>query len=164
MLALNFIRDNPELVKKAIADKNVKLDLDALLALDGEVRAMKTEVDELRRLRNEISAGFKTADPAERPALGARAKEMGARAAEVETALTEKSAALEALMLRLPGIPWDGAPVGPDENSNTIVRQEGMIPSFDFEPRDHVALVEMNDWADLARIVSCRSPDRALIA
>jgi seryl-tRNA synthetase len=152
MLSLNFIRDNRAAVEKAIADKNVKLDLGQLLALDGEVRSMKSELDELRRQRNEISAGFKNADPAERPALGARAKEMGARASEVEAALAEKSAAMDALMLRLPGIPWDGAPVGPDESFNKVVRQEGTVPQFDFEPRDHVALVEMNEWAELGRI------------
>ncbi len=152
MLSLNFIRENREVVEKAIAEKNVKLDLGELLRLDGEVRSMRSEIDELRRQRNEISAGFKTADPSERPALGARAKEMGARASEVEAALAEKSAAMDALMLRLPGIPWDGAPVGPDESFNTVVRQEGTIPSFDFEPRDHVALLEMNDWAELGRI------------
>jgi seryl-tRNA synthetase len=55
-------------------------------------------------------------------------------------------------MLRLPGIPWDGAPVGPDESFNRVVRHEGAIPQFDFEPRDHVALLEMNDWAELGRI------------
>jgi seryl-tRNA synthetase len=152
MLSLSFIRDNREIVEKAIAEKNVKLDLGELLRLDGEVRSMKSEIDELRRQRNEISAGFKTADPSERPALGARAKEMGARASEVEAALAEKSAAMDALMLRLPGIPWEGAPVGPDESFNTIVRQEGTVPQFDFEPRDHVALMEMNDWAELGRI------------
>src|SRR5262249_23072177 len=144
MLNAAFIRENPEAVRKAIAEKNVSLDLDALLALDGEVRAMKTEIDELRRQRNEISDSFKTADP---PALGARAKEMGARASTLDAALGEKEEALKALMLLLPGIPWEGAPIGPDETYNVVVRQEGKPPSFDFEPRDHVTLAEMNGWA-----------------
>jgi seryl-tRNA synthetase len=152
MLSLQFIRENPDAVRKAIADKGVRVDVDALLALDAEVRAMKTEVDDLRRQRNEISAGFKSAAPEERPALGARAKEMGARSAEVEARLAEKGAELDALMLRLPGIPWEGAPVGPDESFNTVVRTEGAVPQFDFEPLDHVALIEKNDWADLSRI------------
>src|SRR4051812_36410766 len=152
MLSLQFIRDNPDAVRKAAAEKNAALDLDALLALDGEVRGLKTRIDEIRRQRNEISASFKSADPAERPALGAKAKALGAEAGEVETALAERSAELEALMLRVPNIPWDGAPVGPDESFNIVVRTEGEPRSFDFEPRDHVALVEMNDWADLSRI------------
>jgi seryl-tRNA synthetase len=92
--------------------------------LDGEVRGLKTRIDELRRQRNEISAEFKTADPAERPALGAKAKAFGAEAAQAETALAERSAELEALMLGVPNIPWEGAPVGPDESFNTIVRRK----------------------------------------
>jgi seryl-tRNA synthetase len=152
MLSLQFIRENVEAVRNAAAAKNAALDLERLLALDGEVRTLKTRIDELRRQRNEISASFKTADPAARPGLGARAKAMGAEASEAEAELGGKSAELDALMLRVPNIPWGGAPVGPDENSNTVVRVEGQVPSFDFEPRDHVALVEMNDWADLSRI------------
>lgn len=152
MLSLSFVRENRDIVAKAIADKNVQLDLDAMLALDSEVRAMKSELDELRRQRNELSASFKDADPSERPALGARAKELGARASELDSALGAKSQSLEAFMLRLPGIPWEGAPVGPDESANVVVRQEGRVPDFDFEPLDHVALIERNDWADLGRI------------
>src|SRR3569833_2843641 len=152
MLSTAFIRENPEIVRKASADKNVALDLDRLLALDGEVKGLKTRIDDLRRQRNEISASFKTADPAERPALGAKAKAFGAEAAEVETALAEKSDALNGLLLRVPGIPWEGAPVGPDESFNAVVRTEGTPPEFDFKPRDHVELIEMNDWADLGRI------------
>lgn len=152
MLSLAFIRENRATVEKALADKNVSVDLDALLALDAEVREAKTKVDRLRADRNAISDSFKSADPSERPALGAKAKAIGAEIAEIEAGLGEKSEALNALMLRLPGIPWDGAPVGPDESFNTIVRQEGTVPTFDFEPRDHVALIELNDWADLGRI------------
>ena len=132
MLSLQFIRDFPETVRQAAAEKNAPLDLDRLLALDGEVRALKTRIDELRRQRNEISARFKTADPAERSALGARAKAMGAEASEAEAALARKQGELDALMLRVPNIPWEGAPVGPDESANMVVRTEGERPSFDF--------------------------------
>jgi seryl-tRNA synthetase len=152
VLSLTFIRDNPEALQAALAVKNVTLDIQALLALDSEVRGLKSRIDDLRRRRNEISAGFKTADPAERPALGAQAKALGAEAAEVEAELAAKSDALSAMMLRVPNIPWSGAPVGPDESANVVVRKEGEPPAFDFEPRDHVALVEMNDWAELGRI------------
>ncbi|HEX8642387.1 MAG TPA: serine--tRNA ligase [Allosphingosinicella sp.] len=152
MLSLQFIREFPETVRQAAAEKNVALDLDRLLALDGEVRGLKSRIDELRRQRNEISAGFKSADPAERPALGQKAKALGAETGEAENALAVRQTELDALMLRVPGIPWEGAPVGPDESFNCVVRTEGEPPRFEFEPRDHVALVESNDWADLARI------------
>jgi seryl-tRNA synthetase len=152
MLALQFIRDYPDVVRKAIAEKNVALDLDALLALDGEVRALKARADGLRAERNAISDGFKSATPEERPALGAKAKAIGGEIGELEEALGAKQAALDALLLRVPNIPWEGAPVGPDESFNVVVRTEGTVPSFEFEPLDHVALIEKNDWAELARI------------
>ncbi len=152
MLSLAFIRENPDAVRTAIAQKNVALDLDALLALDGEVRGLKTRVDGLRAERTAISDGFKSAAPEERPALGAKAKAIGAEIGEVEGALGELQGELDALLLRVPNIPWDGAPVGPDETANVVVRTEGTIPRFDFAPLDHVALIEKNDWADLARI------------
>jgi len=152
MLSLAFIRENPDIVRRAIADKGVALDLDALIVLDGEARELKTRLDDLRRQRNEISDGFKSAAPEDRPTLGAKAKAVGGEISQIEAALGAKQEALDALLLRVPNIPWGGAPVGPDETANVVVRQEGAIPAFDFEPLDHVALVEKNDWADLARI------------
>jgi seryl-tRNA synthetase len=152
MLSLQFIRDNVEKVRRAVEQKGVALDVDDLIVLDAQVRELKTAADDLRRQRNEISNGFKSAPPEQRPALGQRAKAIAAEIGEIEAGLTEKQATLDALMLRVPNIPWEGAPVGPNEAANVVVRQEGTRPDFGFEPRDHVALAEMNDWIDLSRI------------
>jgi seryl-tRNA synthetase len=130
----------------------VDLDLDTLLALDAEIRAAKTEIDRLRAERNAVSARFKDASPEEKAELGRQAKEAGARASALEGELAAKEAQLKALMLKLPGIPYDGAPVGPDESFNQVIRTVGEPPKFDFEPLDHVALIEKNDWADLSRV------------
>ena len=153
MLAMDFIKANRETVERAIRDKRVDLDLDALLALDSEVRALKTEIEALRAERNAISASFPKAAPEDKAELGRKAKEAGTRAGELENELAGKEAALKTLTLKLPGIPWDGAPVGPDESFNRVLRTEGSPPTFTFEPLDHVALIEKNDWADLSRIV-----------
>ena len=153
MLSMDFIREQPDVVRKAIAVKGVDIDLDALLAFDAEVRAAKVEIEALRAERNAISAGFQSAAPEERAALGAKAKAAGAKAGELEAALADKDAALKAMLLMLPGIPWQGAPVGPNEDSNVVIRTEGAVPKFEFEPLDHVALIEKNDWGDLSRIV-----------
>ena len=152
MLSIEFVKANREAVERAIRDKDVELDLDALLALEGEVRALKTKIEGLRAERNAISARFKSSAPEERAELGAKAKKAGADAGELETRLDEQETALKAMLLQLPNIPWDGAPVGLDESANTVVRTEGAPPEFAFEPLDHVALIEQNDWADLSRI------------
>jgi seryl-tRNA synthetase len=153
MLGLDFIRANREAVERAAQAKAVELDVGELLALDADVRALKTEIEALRAERNAISGRFKDAAPEEKAELGRQAKEAGAKASELEAALAEKEAALNGLLMRVPNIPWEGAPVGPDESFNTVVRTVGELPSFDFEPLDHVALIERNDWADLSRIV-----------
>ena len=153
MLGMDFIKANREAVEGAIAAKNVGLDLDAIFALDAEVRSLKTEIDQLRAERNAISARFKDSAPEEKAELGRKAKEAGARASELEATLGEKQEALRALLLLVPNIPWEGAPIGPDESANLVIRQEGSPPQFGFEPLDHVALIEKNDWADLSRIV-----------
>jgi seryl-tRNA synthetase len=152
MLSLDFVKSNRADVERAIRDKGVDLDLDSLLALDAEARGLKTEIDRLRAERNAVSARFKDASSEEKAQLGRAAKEAGARAAELESELSGKEAAIKTLMLSLPGIPYQGAPVGPDESFNTVVRKEGNPPTFDFDPLDHVALIEKNDWADLSRI------------
>ena len=152
MLALDFVKTNRETVDRAIRDKGVELDLEALLTLDAEVRASKTEIERLRAERNAISAQFPKASPEEKAELGRKAKEAGALASALEGELSSKEAELKALMLKLPGIPYEGAPVGPDETYNQVIRTVGELPNFDFEPLDHVALIEKNDWADLSRV------------
>jgi len=152
MLGLDFIKSNREAVAKAISDKGVPLDLEALLSLDNEVRSLKTEIEGLRAERNAISARFKDSAPDEKAELGRKAKEAGARAGELEVQLGDKQEALTALLLQVPNVPYEGAPVGPDESYNVVARREGEPPSFGFEPIDHVALIERNDWADLSRI------------
>jgi seryl-tRNA synthetase len=152
MLGMDFVKANRDTVARAIEVKGVDLDLEALLALDAGVRALKTEIEGLRAERNALSAKFKDATPGEKAELGRKAKDAGARAAALEGALADKEAELNALMLRLPGIPYEGAPVGPDESANVVVRTVGEPPKFGFEPLDHVALIEKNDWGDLSRV------------
>ena len=152
MLALDFVRANRETVERAMRDKGVALSLDELLALDTQIRALKTEIEALRAERNAISAQFPKAAPEEKAELGRKAKEAGARVSTLEDQLAGEEAALNGLMLQLPGIPYEGAPVGPDETFNAVIRTVGEPPKFDFEPLDHVALIEKNDWADMSRV------------
>jgi seryl-tRNA synthetase len=165
MLALDFVKANRATVERAIRDKGVALDLDALLALDAQVRAGKTEIDALRAERNAASEMIKRSfagaarvgslsdDEAKSVnLLKEQSRLLGPQIKLLEEEAGEKEALLNTLMLQLPGIPYEGAPVGPDESSNAVIRTVGEPPKFDFEPLDHVALIEKNDWADLSRV------------
>ncbi|MFM6853426.1 MAG: serine--tRNA ligase [Sphingopyxis sp.] len=153
VLNMPFIRDNRAAVEQAIINKNASVDLDRLLTLDAAIRAARGEIDELRRQRNELSDAFKTATADQKPELGQAAMAAGARAGELEQALEGNLAEFNDLAVLVPNVPWDGAPIGPDEASNIVSRTVGTPRNFDFTVRDHVELVEMNDWADLGRVV-----------
>lgn len=149
---MGFIREHLNEVSEAIRSKGVDLDFDRLLTLDEVVREARGKLDALRAQRKQVSDGFRDAEPVDKARLGARSKAISEEIALEEPALAALETELRHLMLQLPGIPWEGAPVGPDEASNIVIRTEGSPRAFDFTPRDHVALCEMNDWADLARI------------
>ena len=153
MLSMDFIRTNPAAVDRAIHVKNVDLSLDELLEADSELKLLKQRFEIARAANKEITSKFAAAEPSKREELGRLAREAANDAKEANAQIAIVEAKLKALMLKLPGIPWDGAPVGPNEDSNVVIRTEGNVPEFDFEPLDHVALIEKNDWAELSRIV-----------
>ena len=63
MLDINFIRENPQIVKDAAKNKNIKIDVDELLSLDENRRKITTEIDELRAKRNTLSSDMKNQKP-----------------------------------------------------------------------------------------------------
>ena len=151
MLDRRFIRENPDAVQAAIRAKEVDLDLDELLAVDESARKLQAAVDEEQSSRKAFAKRFGQADEAERERLRAEHEASDRQLPELKERLAEANAELQALLLQVPGIPWDGAPVGPDEASNVTIRTWGEPPQFDFTPLDHVELAEKRGWAEFAR-------------
>jgi seryl-tRNA synthetase len=149
---MDFIRANREAVARAIREKGVDLNLEHLIEFDAKVRELKHAFEALRSANNQITAMFNGASAAEKAELGKRAREAASSAKEKKAKLEELEATLQSMLLRVPNIPYEGAPVGPDESFNEVIRTVGDPPKFDFEPLDHVALIEKNDWGDLSRV------------
>lgn len=152
MLSIHFIRQNPEIVKKTIADKRVDLDLDALLDLDRAVVGLKQQIEEKAAEVNRLSKSFGKVSKEERPALIQRSKALGAEKKDLQEVLREREEALQDLLWRTPGIPADDVPLGATDEDNVEIRRVGAVPQFDFEVRDHVDLIELNDWGELGRV------------
>jgi len=129
MLSRQFVRENPEEVRRALETKGVDVDLDAVLELDEEWRSLKSEGDDLRRERNEISSriGELKQEGKEEEAQDAieRSSELKAELGRVEGRADELEAELEAALLELPNVPHEDAPVGDDESDNVELRREG---------------------------------------
>ncbi|OFW59372.1 MAG: serine--tRNA ligase [Candidatus Solincola sediminis] len=153
MLDLKFIRDNPETVKKAVLDRNLKVSLDDLLELDRKRRLILTELEKKRskhkRGNKEIgelmrSGGDAAVMRAEMGALSENIKEL-----EEEVGRLEKD--MREILVRIPNVPDGSVPVGEDESANREVRRWGEPRQFDFPPLPHWELGEQLDILDFQR-------------
>lgn len=149
MLSLQFIRENPDIVRAAIVNKSVKIDFDAFLALDEKKKTLQQEVETLRAKRNELSASMGKGKP--EPALLEEAKklkeELQTLEKEYEVIETEHLTELK----KIPNIPTDDTPIGHTEEENVVVREWGKIPEFSFKPRDHAEIAAIHGWIDKER-------------
>lgn len=153
MLDLKFIRAHPDIIRDTLVKKNVAVDLDRILKLDEERRALLTEVEQLKNRRNVVSqevgrlkkAGQDaTAVVEEMRAAGDRIKELDDQVRRVEEEL-------DALLLTVPNVPDPDAPVGKDENDNVEIRRWGKPREFDFQPQAHWDLGAALDILDFER-------------
>jgi seryl-tRNA synthetase len=152
MLDINLIRDNPDMVKAAMADLNAEAPIGEILTLDAQRREILTEVEALRAERNVVSKEIgRTKDNESRQAKIERMQTVGKRISEVERHLKATEGGLYEAMLQVPNLPAPVVPVGPDESHNVIVRQEGEPRPFDFEPVPHWDLGPTLDIVDFER-------------
>ena len=147
MLDKRFIREHPDEVKRAVREKGIDLDVDELLDLDREIRKLQHDLDEVQASRKNSAAGPVMANEGRRDYL----RNLNATAKALREDLAVKNKELQGLLLLTPMIPWEGAPVGPDESANVVIRTVGSPPEFDFQALDHVELLEKRGWADFTR-------------
>ena len=146
MLDLKFIRDNSELVKEGMKNRNLKIDIDELLRLDEEHRKALSEAEELKARRNkandEISLILKEKkNPKE---LIEKMKSVSQKIAEFDKKMEEISKKIDVFRYSIPNIPDKSLPIGGPEN-NKIVRSWGKNPTFDFKPKTHIEIAESLD-------------------
>ena len=151
MLDRRFIRENPEAVRDAARVKGIDLDVDELLHLDQQTRDLQRETDEANTRRKSIAKEFGRSSDERKAELREESSKLDEQLRELRDELSVASDRLRSLLLQVPMIPWSGAPVGPGEESNVVVKTVGEPPHFDFEPLDHVELLERRGWAEFAR-------------
>ncbi len=143
MLDLKLIRENPEIVRKAIADRRDTAPLDEILKLDGERRQKLLELEELRHQRKELAK-----QKSESTNKGRTLRTKIQKLEEEARGLDER---IEDLLLQLPNIPHPTTPVGKSEDDNPVIRSWGEPKKFDFKPAPHWKLGEDLDIIDFER-------------
>jgi len=156
MLDINFVRENLEAVRAALANRNFPADsLDKFAELDAERRRVITEADSLNQARNtsskEIGALMQAGKREEAEAKKSEVAGLKDKQAELEKLRDDADAGMRELLSGLPNIPAEGVPVGADEAANEEVRRWGEAREFDFEVKDHVDLGEALGILDLDR-------------
>ncbi|MBQ7306728.1 MAG: serine--tRNA ligase [Clostridia bacterium] len=156
MLDMNFVRNNPDIVKENIRKKfqDQKLVLvDEVIELDKQYRAAIQKADGLRNQRKTISKQIgglmAKGQRDEAEALKAKVNAMADELAATEKLEEELQAEVRKRMLVIPNIIDDSVPVGKDDSENVEVERFGEPVVPDFEVPYHVDIMERLSGIDL---------------
>ena len=146
-----FLREHPELVKRSQEARGEPTStVDDAVAADRDRRAAITVFEELRAAQNAHGKRVAQAPKDEKAALVAEAKALSEQVKAAQHAVTAAEEAADAVLAKIENIVVEGVPAGGEENFVTL-RTYGEVPTFDFEPRDHLELGEMLDAIDMER-------------
>jgi seryl-tRNA synthetase len=139
MLDINLIREQPDLVRKSLADRQMETTLvDQILELDHQRRLTIQEGESLKAERNLVSKEIgKAKEPAERQVKIEAMRQVGERISQLDEALRKIEDELNAILAGIPNVPDSRTPYGKDDTENVVLRGVGDIPEFDFEPKAH---------------------------
>lgn len=160
MLDIRIVREKPEYVKERVRLRGGDhwMLVDKVLECDERRRAAETEKQALSQERNSssklIGQMMKEGRREEAEELKKRMGEVGDRIKELDAVSTAAGEEQEQLLLSIPNMPHDGAPVGLDETANPELRQWGSKPEI-ADPKDHVEIgtrLGLLNFEDAARI------------
>ena len=152
MLDIKFIKENHDLVKQAINNRALKIDIDSVIKIDDARLKALSEFEDLAAKRNkandEIGVLIKEKKDA-KPKISSM-KDISKRIGELEGQLRDQEAELNKLLLNIPNVPHTSLPIG-DVTHNKIVRSWGELRKFDFKPLSHIELCQNLDIVDFNR-------------
>ena len=156
MLSMDLFRNEVEKVRADHDKRGIPHErIDQVLSLDDSWRAALKDMEDARRERNIAARGIseakKSGDSAEADRIMAEVKNLGERIDALDQTANSLLAERDLIRMRIPNILHESVPVGDDEGGNTQHSLHGEKPEFDFEPRTHNELIEMNKWVDLER-------------
>ena len=153
MLDVRLIREQAEVVERALAARGSPVALREVLAADADRRALLHEVEELKAERNRASEAIGQAKRrGETPeAAMARMREVGEQIRALDARVKEADERVRARALEIPNIPHPSVPVGVTAEDNVEIRRWGIPRHFAFAPRQHFELGEALGILDFER-------------
>ena len=156
MLDIKLFRENMDLVldseKKRFRDTT---NAEKVLEYDTLWREGEQKLNSLRAEKNKLSKSFKQAKKdGNIEEVIAKSKEVANEIKELGPKIEEYKKLREEYRYKVGNIIDEDVPISDTEDDNTIVRKVGELPSFDFEPLNHVDLIEKIDGADIETAAS----------
>jgi len=139
MLDLNLIRENPDLVRKALINRQMEASqVDRALDLDDKRRALIQQVETLKAERNAVSKEIgKLKNAAERQKKIGAMRQVGEQIASMDEELRQVETELDGVMAVIPNIPDSRTPIGKDEHDNQVIKTVGEVSTLPFEAKPH---------------------------
>lgn len=148
MLDLRFIRDNADLVKENCRIRRSDANVDEALAATAKKNECLTRLQEIQREQNENAKAMKQVkDPAERPPLIEKGKQLKTEAAQLEEDVRVLEEQARELASRIPNLTHPDVP-SDEGTGDAVLREVGTKPTFDYKPLDHVELCSRHKMAD----------------
>ncbi len=156
---INFIRENPETFDKLLKKRFIEPKSNIIISLDTKKRSILTKSQELRSNRKTLSSSFSNLNDSDKSELQKKVQLIKNQIDELEKDIFTIDEQLKNTLSGLPNLPHSDVPVGEDENTNKLIKQVGVIPSFKFSPKSHYELgenLEMIDFEQAAKVSGTR--------
>ena len=153
MLDARFVRENIDILKRALEKRNYPLDLSGFLSLEDERLGLLKESEELRNKRNIVSGevGKLKRQGQSTDKLIEEMKGVGEKIKAIDETLRVIEDKARMFLLNVPNIPHESVPVGKDETENVEVRKWSQPREFYFAPLNHWDIAETLDIVDFER-------------
>ena len=151
-----MFRDNHEQIRADHDKRGISHEkIDQVIHFDKIWLNLQHQTNQLRQQKNTAAKGIseakKSGDEAKAQAILAQVASLGAEISQLEAKTQEALEQRDSIRMSIPNILHSEVPQGADESGNTVHSTYGEKPEFNFEPRTHNELIEMNKWVDLKR-------------
>ena len=156
---INFIRENPEIFDELLKKRFIEPKSKIIISLDTKKRSILAKSQELRANRKNLSSSFSNLNDIDKIELQKKVQLIKNQIDELEKDIFNIDEQLKNTLSGLPNLPHSDVPVGEDENTNKLIKQVGIIPTFKFSPKSHYELgenLEMIDFEQAGKVSGTR--------
>ena len=159
MLDIEFIKNNAEYMKGVVQKRNMKCDIDALIAAHENFRELNKKLEEINyKINVNSKAMSRKLTPEARSTLIENGKALKLQQKAVSEEVAAAKEEFNALMLTVPNDMAPDTPIGDDDSGNVEVYKYGTPTKFAFKPKSHIELGKALDLIDMERATKVAGP------